>query len=51
MRHGFVAQASFGLGTALPAFVLAVATTTAASVVPAFAASRLIIVDALRTAR
>lgn len=51
MRHGFVAQASFGFDIALPAFALAVATTTAASIVPAFAASRLVIVDALRASR
>lgn len=51
MRHGFVAQASFGLDIALPAFGLAVATTMAASILPAFAASRLVIVDALRAAR
>ena len=51
MTHGFVAQASFGWGVVLSAFALAVATTTAASVGPAFAASRLTIVDALRAAR
>jgi putative ABC transport system permease protein len=51
MRHGFVAQASFGSGVALSAFALAVVTTTIASIAPAFAASRLVIVDALRAAR
>ena len=51
MRHGFVAGASFDAGHALPAFMLAVITTTAASVYPAITASRLAIVDALRVLR
>lgn len=48
MRHGFLAQASFEAGIAASAFALAVVTTVAASVPPAFTASRLVIVDALR---
>jgi putative ABC transport system permease protein len=51
MAHGFLAQSSFGLALALPAFLLAVITTCIAAVIPAIVASRLIIVDALRTAR
>lgn len=51
MRHGFLAGASFDLDLAIPALLLAVATTTIASVYPAVRASRLVIVDALRTAR
>jgi putative ABC transport system permease protein len=51
MRHGFLAQATFGSTAAASAFALGAATTAVASILPAFAASRLAIVDALRTAR
>jgi putative ABC transport system permease protein len=51
MRHGFLAGASFDAGMALSAFALAVVATTAASIIPAFAASRLVIANALRAAR
>ncbi len=50
MRHGFEAQALFTPGIAASAFVLALATTTIASLYPAWRASRLGIVDAIRHA-
>jgi putative ABC transport system permease protein len=51
MTHGFTAQASLGAGIASTAFLLAVVATVTASIAPAFTASRLVIVDALRASR
>jgi putative ABC transport system permease protein len=51
MSKGFLAEASSGMGLALSAFALGAVTTCAASIFPAFKASRLPIVDALRTSR
>jgi putative ABC transport system permease protein len=51
MSHGFLAQASLNVGITVSAFLLAVVATITASFSPAFAASRLVIVDALRASR
>ena len=48
MAHGFIGQILITPRLAAEAFILAVATTFAASVFPAWKASRLVIVDALR---
>jgi len=48
MGHGFVAQIRITPTLASEAFVLAVFTTLLASAYPAWKASRLIVVDALR---
>jgi putative ABC transport system permease protein len=51
MAHGFTAQASLRADIASTAFLLAVIATVTASIAPAFTASRLVIVDALRAPR
>ncbi len=48
MAHGFIATIMVTPGIALQAFVLAIFTTLLASIYPAWRASRLVIVDALR---
>lgn len=48
MAHGFIATIMVTPGIALQAFVLAILTTLLASLYPAWRASRLVIVDALR---
>ncbi len=48
MAHGFIGQILVGPRLAIDAFVLAVLTTLVASVMPAWKASRMSIVDALR---
>ncbi len=51
MAHGFIGQIRVTPTLALEAFALAVAATLLASLYPAWKASRLVIVDALRTNR
>lgn len=48
MAHGFIATIMVTPGIAVEAFVMAVLTTLLASIYPAWRASRLVIVDALR---
>lgn len=48
MAHGFIATIMVTPGIAAEAFVLAIVTTLLASIYPAWRASRLVIVDALR---
>jgi putative ABC transport system permease protein len=51
MGHGFIGEIRVTPPLALEAFALAVATTLAASIYPAWRASRLAIVDAIRHSR
>jgi putative ABC transport system permease protein len=51
MAHGFIGQIRFSWGVALDALLLAMVTTLIAGVIPAWRASRMNIVDALRTGR
>ncbi len=51
MARGFVGGIAFDAGIAATAFVIALLTATVAALLPALRASRLVIVDALRTGR
>ncbi|MGC3961861.1 MAG: ABC transporter permease [Rhodocyclaceae bacterium] len=51
MAHGFIGQIRFSWGVALDALLLAMLTTLIASVLPAWRASRMNIVNALRAGR